>query len=92
MVVPRKITLDILRIVESAMQLDDERTEIQLQKTLVDKGHALSLKIFLALCTKLGWTFRGSEYCQIIRHENKLKRLSWVNKSRACSRTRSLVM
>ena len=25
--------------------------------------------------TYLGWTFRGSSYCQLIRHENKQKRL-----------------
>lgn len=27
--------------------------------------------------TELGWTFRGSSYCQLIREVNKTKRLEW---------------
>ena len=26
----------------------------------------------------LGWTFRGSAYCQMIRDANKVKRLEWA--------------
>ena len=60
------------------MQADDETTTVQLKKILVDKGHPLSLKTILASREKLGWTFRGSAYCQIIRQENKQKRLNWA--------------
>ena len=28
----------------------------------------------------LGWTFRGSAYCQMIREPNKLKRYDWAIK------------
>ena len=28
--------------------------------------------------TSLGWTFRGSAYCQLIREVNKTKRLEWA--------------
>ena len=28
--------------------------------------------------TALGWTFRGSSYCQLIRDVNKTKRLEWI--------------
>ena len=28
--------------------------------------------------TSLGWTFRGSAYCQMIREANKVKRLEWA--------------
>ena len=28
--------------------------------------------------TALGWTFRGSAYCQLIREANKTKRLAWA--------------
>ena len=28
--------------------------------------------------TSLGWTFRGSAYCQMIRETNKVKRLEWA--------------
>ena len=69
---PTKVSLDVLRIVEEAMKMDDETTAIQLQKILLDKGHPLSLKTILSSRSKLGWTFRGSAYCQIIREVNKV--------------------
>lgn len=72
---PSKITDDVLRLVE---EQDDETTAVQLQKLLLSKGHALSLKTILCSRDKLGWTFRGSAYCQIIRQENKAKRLQWA--------------
>lgn len=75
---PSKITVDVLRIVEEQMRSDDETTAVQLQKILVEKGHALSLKTILASRDRLGWTFRGSAYCQIIRESNKAKRLQWA--------------
>ena len=37
----------------------------------------LSRSTILRCCRKLGWTYRGAAYCQIIREANKLKRLSW---------------
>uniref|UniRef100_A0A1X7SHC6 Transposase Tc1-like domain-containing protein n=1 Tax=Amphimedon queenslandica TaxID=400682 RepID=A0A1X7SHC6_AMPQE len=60
------------------MRRDDETTAIQLQKLLVDQGHPLSLKTILASREMLGWTFRGSAYCQVIREANKQKRLDWA--------------
>lgn len=67
-----------MRIVEEEMQRDDETTAVQLQKILVDKGNPLSLNTILRSREKLGWTFRGSAYCQLIREANKLKRLEWA--------------
>ena len=75
---PMKITPAILAIVEECMRRDDETTAIQLQRILVDGGHPLSLKTILRSRTKLGWTFRGSAYCQLIRDANKTKRLEWA--------------
>ena len=49
---PTKITIEVKRIVETQMKLDDETTAQQL--------HAL-------LTSSLGWTFRGSAYYQLIR-------------------------
>ncbi len=69
---PSKITIDVLRIVEGQMRLDDETTAIQLQKILLDAGHPLCLQTILNSRQKLVWTFRGSAYCQIIREENKV--------------------
>lgn len=69
---PTKITRAVLRIVEEQMLLDDETTAVQLQKILADKGHPLCLQTILNSREKFGWTFRGSAYCQVIRHENKV--------------------
>ena len=80
---PTKITPEVLRIVEEQMKKDDETTAVQLQKILVDKGHALSLKTILTSRLKLGWTFRGSAYCQVIRDANKQKRLMWATENLA---------
>lgn len=69
---PTKITIDVIRIVERQMEADDETTAVQLQKMLSDKGHPLSLQTILNSRIKLGWTYRGSAYCQLIRHQNKV--------------------
>jgi len=73
-----KVTAEVLRIVDRQMAEDDETTAVQLQRLLAGKGHKLSLKTILRSRCKLGWTFRGSAYCQLIREANKTKRLEWA--------------
>ena len=77
---PKKMTPDIKAIVEEQMQLDDETTACQLRKLLIEKGHNISKTSILRCRTELGWTFRGSAYCQLIRDVNKTKRLEWARK------------
>ena len=57
---------------------NDETTALQLFHVLKSKGHALSLRMILRCRTVLGWTFRGSSYCQLIRQQNKAKWLDWA--------------
>ena len=38
----------------------------------------ISTRTILRCRTLLGWTFRGSAYCQLIRTVNKQKRLQWA--------------
>ena len=38
----------------------------------------VSLTTILRNCRQLGWVYRGSAYCQLIRNENKHKRLEWA--------------
>ena len=76
---PSKITAEIKEMVEEQMRLDDETTACQLHKLLTSKGYSISLRTILRCRILLGWTFRGSSYCQLIRHPNKLKRLEWAN-------------
>ena len=79
---PSKITREIQRIVDERMMEDDETTAIQLHALLTGMGHQLSRRTILRCRTALGWTFRGSAYCQLIREPNKLKRLEWAQQHR----------
>ena len=75
---PSKITAEIMTIVEQQMRTDDETTAHQLHRLLNEKGFSISLRTVLRCRTTLGWTFRGSTYCQLIREDNKKKRLDWA--------------
>ena len=75
---PSKITPEIKKIVDDRMQHDDETTAVQLFHLLKEKGYSISLRTILRCRTELGWTFRGSSYCQLIRQANKIKRLDWA--------------
>ena len=73
-----KITDEVRKIVEEAMRCDDETTACQLHVILKRQGYSLSLSTILRCRSQLGWTFRGSAYCQVIREANKAKRLEWA--------------
>ena len=60
------------------MREDDETTAEQLYSLLTSRGFQISKKTILRCHTHLGWTFRGSAYCQLIHEPNKLKRLQWA--------------
>ena len=75
---PSKITSEIKAIVDEQMRTDDETTAIQLHVLLKSKGYDISLRTILRCRTSLGWTFRGSAYCQLIRDVNKQKSLEWA--------------
>ena len=75
---PSALTVAVRSIVEEQMIKDDETTAHQLHKILVDKGINISLSTILRCRKALGWTFRGSAYCQLIRPANKEKRLEWA--------------
>ena len=57
---------------------DDETTAYQLYSLLHEKGYTISMRTVLRCRTSLGWTFRGSSYCQLIRNVNKDKRYEWA--------------
>ena len=68
---PSLISEEVSLFVE--MQTDDETTAYQLHALLQHNGFLLSLRTVLRCRTQLGWTFRGSSYCQLIRETNKVK-------------------
>ena len=57
------------------MHKDDETTATQLHELLVNNGISISLRTILRCRKQVGWTFRGSAYCQ---QTNKQKRLEWA--------------
>ena len=65
---------------EEQIKVDDETTATQLHVLLVHLGYSLSLRTILRCRSTLGWTFRGSAYCQLIREANRVKRLEWARK------------
>jgi len=69
----------VKEFVEQQIRLVDKTTAHQLHQLLCDRGYS-SLRTVLRCQTSLGWKFRGSSYCQLIRESNKLKRLEWVQK------------
>ena len=68
----------ILQIIEGTMRDDDETTATQLQAKLASYGIYVSLATIVRNRNQLGWTYRGSAYCQLIRPRNKEKRLDWA--------------
>ena len=75
---PSKITAEIRKLVDQQMIKDDETTAYQLHQLLLRNRYSISLSTILRCRTELGWTFRGSAYCQLIRAVNKEKRLEWA--------------
>ena len=73
-----KINDVIKEKIEQHMANDDETTAKQLQELLANEGHTLSKSTILRTRRSLGWTYRGSSYCQLIRKANKSKRLQWA--------------
>ena len=61
----------LLNTIEDVMQADDEATAVQIRSYLLRHGHGLlSLSTILRGRLELGWTYRGSAYCQLIRQAN----------------------
>ena len=60
------------------MRGDDETTATQLQSKLASYGVYVSLTTILYSRKMLGWIYRGSAYCQLIRTANKERRSLWV--------------
>ena len=75
---PSKITNRVLELVERRMREDDETTAVQVHTLLTSCGISISLPTILRSHAELGWTFRGSKYCLLIRHVNHEKRFQFV--------------
>ena len=68
---PSKVTTEIKQIAEEQMRIGDKMTAYQLHHLLSENGYSISLCMILRCRTMLGWTFRGSAYCQLIHDLGK---------------------
>lgn len=75
---PPKLSPAVQQLIEDAMREDDETTATQLQAILARYQIYVSLATIVRSRQELGWIYRGSAYCQLIRNENKEKRLCWA--------------
>ena len=72
-----KIMPEVKGIFEERMSAVDETTAVPLHAHWNSLGYSLPLATILRRRSTLGWTFRGSSYCQLIRG---VKRLEWARK------------
>ena len=78
---PSMITPEMKAIVEVKMREDDEATAYQLHALLILNQFQISLRTVLRCRSALGWTFRGTAYCQLIQKGNKVKhQQAWKNR------------
>ena len=75
---PSKITPGIKQIIEDAMHRDDETTTTQIQSLLATHGVYISLSTITRARHHMGWIYRGSASCQLIREVNREKRFQFA--------------
>ena len=78
---PTKITDEVLMKIDDAMSLDDKTTAKELVTALINIGVSISEFTALKARKLLGWTSRGTAYCQLIRAINREKRLLWAQEN-----------
>ena len=75
---PSALSREGKELIDETMHSSDETTTKELRAVLRSRGHNASLSTVLRCRRQLGWTVRGSAYCQLIHDSNKLKRLVWA--------------
>lgn len=63
----------VLALVEFKLQSNKETTVAHLVAHLKENGFSLSKTSVVHTRRLLRWTYRGSKYCQLIRHANMSK-------------------
>ena len=79
-----KMTTNAKQIIEDQMCKDDETTGCELKKLLSKDDIHVSARTTLRWRRQLGWTSKGTSYCQMIRDVNKEKRLAWAIQNMTC--------
>ena len=78
-----KLTERALQCIENCMRKDDETTGKELVQAVTQTVLSVTISTTTALKGRrlLGWTRRGTAYCQLIRVPNRAKRLEWAQRN-----------
>lgn len=78
---PAVLASRVSRIIDSQMRRDNECTALKLKRIIDAKlraiGQSISVPSVNRLRRKLGWVYSSTRYCQMIREENKPKRVAF---------------
>ena len=79
---PKMLSADRGLFIDDALADNDELTARNLHNVLQDRWPEISVSLSTIKRTwkDLGWVATRPRYCQMIREENKAKRLSWCEK------------
>jgi len=80
--VPKKLRNQHYAFIDQCLENDDELTTRKLYHLLVEKypNIGVSLSTVKQARRELGWVSTRPKYCQMIRENNKAKRLEWCKK------------
>jgi transposase len=66
-------------IIDSSMRKNPEYSSVDLEKIIADSGSAhISPANIRKIRLGLGWRYKKTKYCQLVRDANKVKRLQWA--------------
>ena len=77
-----KVNPEICKLIEEQMQKDDETTVLELKQLLKKEGFDASETSISQWRRNMGWTSKGTRYCQMIRDVNKEKRLNFAKENK----------
>ena len=77
---PRQLPQAAEQLVNRWLVEDDELTTNELQQRLRNSGYTVSRTAAARTRTRLGWTAKPTRYCQLIRQQNKEKRVDFCQR------------
>jgi len=75
---PRKLSVEERAFIDQQMRKNDKMTSAKIQKKLAKHGICVSSSMVRRSRKQQGWTLQRTAYCQLIRDDNKVKRLEFA--------------
>ena len=77
-----KVNPEICKLIEEQMQRNDETTVLELKQLLKKERFDASGTLIHQQRKNMGWTSKGTRYCQMIQDVNKEKRLNFAKENK----------